>query len=81
MAKRTTRNRPSGRPVTVILGDRLRTWRKAQGYPLKHIAQDMGVSVSVVSQWERGLRFPSAQNLDRLAAYMRITVGDLLTDK
>ena len=81
MARRTTRNGKTRRPITAIFGDRLREWRKEQGFPLKHVAQDLGVSVSVVSQWERGLRFPSARNLDRLADYMRITVGELLTEK
>ncbi len=79
MAKRTGKNGSTRKPVTEICGKRLRDWRKEQGYPLKHIAQDLGVSVSVVSQWERGLRFPSARNLDRLADYMGMSVGEMLS--
>jgi len=32
----------------------------------------------VVSQWERGLRFPSVKNLDSIAQYMDIPVCSLL---
>jgi transcriptional regulator with XRE-family HTH domain len=59
-------------------GARLRVWRKEQGHPLKRVAHDLGVSVSVVSQWERGLRFPSVKNLDRIAGYMEVPVCSLL---
>ncbi len=61
-------------------GTRLRLWRRSEGYPLKLVAHDLDVSVSVVSQWERGLRFPSVKNLDRIAQYMDIPVCSLLYD-
>jgi len=57
---------------------RLRLWRRAEGLPLKRVAHDLEVSVSVVSQWERGLRFPSVKNLDSIAQYMDIPVCSLL---
>ncbi len=59
-------------------GKRLRVWRRAEGLPLKRVAHDLDVSVSVVSQWERGLRFPSVRNLDRIAQYMDVPVCNLL---
>ena len=59
-------------------GARLRLWRRAEGLPLKRVAHDLEVSVSVVSQWERGLRFPSVKNLDSIAQYMDIPVCSLL---
>lgn len=59
-------------------GARLRLWRRAEGLPLKRVAHELGVSVSVVSQWERGLRFPSVRNLDQIAQYMDIPVCSLL---
>ena len=59
-------------------GKRLRLWRRAEGLPLKRVSHDLDVSVSVVSQWERGLRFPSVKNLDRIAQYMNIPVCSLL---
>jgi transcriptional regulator with XRE-family HTH domain len=59
-------------------GKRLRVWRRAEGLPLKRVSHDLDVSVSVVSQWERGLRFPSVKNLDRIAQYMDLPVCSLL---
>lgn len=59
-------------------GARLRLWRRAEGLPLKRVAHELNVSVSVVSQWERGLRFPSVKNLDMIAQYMDIPVCSLL---
>lgn len=59
-------------------GTRLRIWRRSEGLPLKRVAHELDVSVSVVSQWERGLRFPSVRNLDRIAQYMDIPVCSLL---
>ncbi len=58
-------------------GIKLRSWRKEQGYPLKRVAKDLKVSVSVVSQWERALRFPSLKNIDRISQYMGLEVWEL----
>ena len=55
---------------TRFLGDRMRQWRRARNYPLKRVAYDLGVSVSVVDQWENAERFPSRQNLIKIAQYM-----------
>jgi transcriptional regulator with XRE-family HTH domain len=40
--------------------------------PLKHVAHDLKVSVSVISQWERGHRFPSLRNLESIAEYLGV---------
>lgn len=54
---------------TVQFGRRLRAWRRHAGLPLKRVAHDLGVSVSIVSEWERALRFPCCHHLDMLARY------------
>ena len=59
------------------VGNKLRTWRKEQGYPIKRIAKHLKVSISVVSQWERALRFPSIKNIDQIAEYMGVEVWEL----
>ena len=61
-------------------GERLRAWRHEQGNTLNNVAHDLDVSVSIVSQWERGIRFPSVKNLDLIAKYMGLTVCNLLYD-
>jgi transcriptional regulator with XRE-family HTH domain len=79
VTKKSTRKKR--KPVARILGDNLLQWRQEQGYMLKHIADALDVSVSIISQWEHGTRFPSGMNLDRISAHMGITVSELLTDK
>ncbi len=53
----------------------LKGWRAANGLPLKALAGDMGVSIETVSAWERGHRFPGAENLDKLAAYTGVPIS------
>ena len=54
-----------------LLGARLKTLRLARRWAQKRVAAELGVSVSVVSDWERGNRFPSAENLIALAALFK----------
>ena len=42
------------------------------------MACDLGVSVSVVSAWENGVRFPSISHLLRLSAYTGVPVCQFL---
>jgi hypothetical protein len=44
-------------------------WREKRNIPLKKIAQDLSVSVSTVSAWELGRRFPTGSNLELLVEY------------
>jgi transcriptional regulator with XRE-family HTH domain len=62
--------------VQCQLGKVLRDWRTTKALPLKHVASDLGVSISVVSQWERAKRFPSMQNLLQISEYTKIPVSD-----
>jgi transcriptional regulator with XRE-family HTH domain len=44
-------------------------WRRKNGIPLKNIAEDLGVSISTVSMWESGKRFPTGSNFEMLVEY------------
>lgn len=44
-------------------------WRRKQNVPLKKIAKDLGVSISTVSSWESGERFPGGFNFEMLVDY------------
>ncbi len=57
---------------------RLREWRQGRGLPLKHIAKELGVSISIISEWEHGHRFPSVANLEALGNYTGLPVCCLL---
>ena len=44
-------------------------WRRKHNIPLKRIASDLGLSVSTVSCWELGKRFPTGRNFELLVNY------------
>ena len=44
-------------------------WRRKNKMPLKKIARDLGISISTVSAWELGDRFPSGRNFELLVNY------------
>ena len=44
-------------------------WRRKNKVPLKRIARDLGVSISTVSSWELGERFPTGCNFELLVEY------------
>ena len=46
-----------------------RNWRMKNRIPLKRIARDLDLSVSTVSSWELGERFPTGRNFERLVNY------------
>ena len=57
-----------------LLGANLRRWREERDVPLKQVAAELGVSMAVVSAWERGVRFPAGSHLDSLSDYTGIPV-------
>jgi len=65
-------------PTVRSFARRLRQWRELKGLPLKHMAKELGVSISIISEWEHGHRFPSAATLAALAEYAGTSVCCLL---
>jgi transcriptional regulator with XRE-family HTH domain len=59
------------------LGQKIRKLREGQGLSLKAVAAAAGVSVSFVSQVERGVANPSVGSLRRLADALGSSVGAL----
>jgi hypothetical protein len=55
----------------------LHEWRKERNFPLKRVAKDLGVSLSVVCQWERAIRYPGMENLIKIADYVGVPVSRL----
>jgi transcriptional regulator with XRE-family HTH domain len=46
-----------------------RNWRVKNKVTLKAVARDLGVSISTVSSWESGERFPGGYNFEMLVDY------------
>ena len=60
------------------IGARLRQERKDRGLSLRKVAQEVGVSASLISQVETGKTQPSVATLYALASLLSVSVDDLL---
>lgn len=58
-------------------GRRIRAFRKLKGYTQEEFATDLGVSVSVLGEVERGNRFPSEEFVENIANALDISVQEL----
>lgn len=60
-----------------ILAARLRELRARQGLTQDQVAKKLGVHESAVSRWEGGSRFPTGEDLLKLADLFRVSVDTL----
>ncbi|AZB41217.1 XRE family transcriptional regulator [Bacillus sp. FJAT-42376] len=58
-------------------GRRIRAYRKLKGYTQESFAKDLGISVSVLGEVERGNRVPSHEFVKEIAAALHVTVEEL----
>ncbi|KEZ49718.1 helix-turn-helix transcriptional regulator [Metabacillus indicus] len=58
-------------------GRRIRAFRKLKGYTQEGFAKDLGISVSVLGEVERGNRLPNDQLIEEVAAALNVTVEEL----
>jgi len=61
-----------------MLGAKLRALRKKRGHTLAEVGAQIGLSVSFLSDVERGRTRPSLGTLGKLAACYQLTITDLL---
>ncbi|WP_100374409.1 helix-turn-helix domain-containing protein [Bacillus sp. FJAT-45037] len=59
-------------------GRRIRAFRKLKGYTQQTFAKEVGMSVSVLGEIERGNRQPDEQILARVTEVLNITRQDLI---
>lgn len=62
----------------VMLGERVRSLRKARDWTLNQLAERVGVSVGMISHIERGAKDPSLDTIERIAEAFSISPGLLL---
>jgi transcriptional regulator with XRE-family HTH domain len=65
-------------PEYADMGDRLREARRARGLSLRALAEQLGVSPSLISQVETGRARPSVSTLYAIATNLRISLDELL---
>ena len=58
-------------------GRRIRAYRKLKGYTQESFSKELGVSVSILGEIERGNRMPAGDLLDRIARSLKISIDDL----
>lgn len=58
-------------------GRRIRAFRKLKGFTQEGFAKELGVSVSILGEIERGNRMPSLEILKRVVFLLNITIEDL----
>lgn len=61
-------------------GRRIRAFRKLKGYTQEGLARELGVSVSVFGEVERGTRLPSKELLEQIAQVLNISVDELIPE-
>lgn len=58
-------------------GRRIRAFRKLKGYTQEGLAKEMGVSISVLGEIERGNRLPSAHILEKISESLEVSIEEL----
>jgi transcriptional regulator with XRE-family HTH domain len=58
-------------------GRRIRAYRKLKGFTQESFSKELGVSVSVLGEIERGNRLPSEDFVEKIATALKISVDDL----
>jgi transcriptional regulator with XRE-family HTH domain len=58
-------------------GRRIRAYRKLKGYTQEGFAKQLGISVSILGEIERGNRLPSGELLRKIALTLKISLDEL----
>ncbi len=58
-------------------GRRIRAFRKLKGYTQESLAENLGVSVSILGEVERGNRMPTEDFLNQVAEQLNVNIDDL----
>jgi len=58
-------------------GDKVADLRKERGLTVKEICQQVGIPQSRLSELERGVRIPTAGQIDKLEKYFEVNAGGL----
>ncbi|HFJ9429410.1 helix-turn-helix domain-containing protein [Bacillus cereus] len=59
-------------------GRRIRAFRKLKGYTQEGFAKELGVSVSVLGEVERGNRLPSQDFVVEVAKALNVSIEELM---
>ncbi len=71
----------SAKNKKLLLGQRLKLWRKDQSLRANKLAKDIGISAGSLSEIENGNCLPSAETLSKFHEFTNLNVLWLLTGK
>ena len=52
--------------------------RAQKGLSMSDLAKELGVSISVISYWENGKRYPDMFSLIKISDYFKVTIDGLV---
>ncbi|MDX8363164.1 MULTISPECIES: helix-turn-helix transcriptional regulator [Bacillaceae] len=58
-------------------GRRIRAFRKLKGYTQQSFAKDLGVSITLLGEVERGNRLPSEELVKDISDKLEVSIGEL----
>jgi transcriptional regulator with XRE-family HTH domain len=58
-------------------GRRIRAYRKLKGFTQESFSNELGISVSIVGEIERGGRMPSKEILEKITKVLKVSVQEL----
>ncbi|MCK6255154.1 helix-turn-helix transcriptional regulator [Fictibacillus sp. KIGAM418] len=61
-------------------GRRIRAFRKLKGYTQEGLAKDLGISVSILGEVERGNRKPKEELMIKIATIFQVSIDELTQD-
>ena len=58
-------------------GRRIRAYRKLKGFTQESFAKELGISVSIVGEIERGNRMPDESLIVKIAYFLNVSIDEL----
>jgi transcriptional regulator with XRE-family HTH domain len=65
-------------PIVEAFAVTFKEWRASSGKRLREVAADLDLSISIVSEWENGNRFPNADHFHAIAQHTGIPAWKFL---
>lgn len=67
--------------ITIYLGKRIRELRKQQSISQEELGFKAGISAAHLGQIERALKNPTIETVDRIAAALGVSLGELFSEE
>lgn len=64
----------------MTISEKLKTYRKTQGFTQEEVAKRLNVSRTTVSSWETGRTFPDIERMINLADLYQLSLDQLLRE-